>query len=235
MHDLNGWIASLFEHPDLLRMGHAQRGVDLNLGLGWLYYAMGRILRPSVAVVIGSYRGFAPLVLARALADNSEGGCVCFIDPSFVDDFWKDEEKVRAYFGSLGGANVTHHAATTQEFVASEAYRELDQIGLVFVDGYHSAEQARFDFHAFAGKLAPQGVIMLHDSVWRGSSPIYGPGREYVHNVVDFVDELKGSPDWQTFDVPFGNGVTMVRRQIAPPAPSPPSRSAYDRETFEPR
>ena len=73
MHDLNHWIAGLFEHPDLLRMGHAQRRDDLNLGLGWLYYALGRMLRPARAVVIGSYRGFAPLVLARALSDNSEG------------------------------------------------------------------------------------------------------------------------------------------------------------------
>lgn len=222
MHDLNHWIAGLFEHPDLLRMGHAQRRDDLNLGLGWLYYALGRMLRPARAVVIGSYRGFAPLVFARALADNSEEGSVCFIDPSLVDDFWKDDERVRAYFLSMGVANVTHHAMTTQQFVDSDAYRELDQIGIVFVDGYHTAEQARFDFHAFADKLAPQGVVLLHDSIWRETSPIYGPGREYVRNVVDFVDELKGSADWQTFDVPFGGGVTMVRRLISPPAlPSP--------------
>ena len=220
MHDLNHWIAGLFEHPDLLRMGHAQRRDDLNLGLGWLYYALGRMLRPARAVVIGSYRGFAPLVLGRALADNSEQGNVSFIDPSLVDDFWKDEERVRAYFLSMGVANITHHVMTTQQFVGSNAYRELDQIGIVFVDGYHTAEQARFDFHAFADKLAPQGVILLHDSVWRGSSPIYGPGREYVRDVVDFVDELKGSPDWQTFDVPFGEGVTMVRRPVAPSAPT---------------
>lgn len=222
MHDLNHWIAGLFEHPDLLRMGHAQRRDDLNLGLGWLYYALGRVLRPARAVVIGSYRGFAPLVLARALADNSEEGSVCFIDPSLVDDFWKDEEQVRAYFLSTGVANVTHHAMTTQQFVDSEAYQELDQIGIVFVDGYHTAEQARFDFYSFADKLAPQGIILLHDSIWRGSSPIYGTGREYVRDVVDFVDELKSSTDWQTFDVPFGEGVTMVRRPMAPPAPLSP-------------
>src|SRR5687768_4575019 len=70
---LTDWIDHVFQQRTLLLMGHAQRREDLNLGLGWLYYAFARMLRPSVAVVIGSYRGFAPLVFARALADNYEG------------------------------------------------------------------------------------------------------------------------------------------------------------------
>ena len=35
MHSLTDWIGRLFEHRDLLAMGHAQRPDDLNLGLGW--------------------------------------------------------------------------------------------------------------------------------------------------------------------------------------------------------
>jgi hypothetical protein len=67
---LTEWIERLFEQRQLLQMGHAQRKEDLNLGLGWLYYALGRVTRPSKAVVIGSYRGFVPLVIAKALADK---------------------------------------------------------------------------------------------------------------------------------------------------------------------
>ena len=59
------WITRLFEHPDLLRMGHHQRAEDQNLGMGWLYYAFGRMIRPRLAVVIGSWRGF---VSSRARA-----------------------------------------------------------------------------------------------------------------------------------------------------------------------
>jgi len=223
---LDDWIAQLFADPQLLRMGHAQRKADLNLGLGWLYYALGRILRPQTAVVIGSFRGFAPLVIARALADNAEGGRVHFIDPSLVDDFWRDPAVVRSYFDSFGVSNIVHHRATTQEFVATQAYRQLAPAELVMVDGYHTAEQARFDFEAFADKLAPQGIVLLHDSVWRQSSPMYGPGREYIRNVVDFVEQLKVDPAWQAFDLPFGEGLTLVRRPALPPAcvdPSPPA------------
>jgi predicted O-methyltransferase YrrM len=214
---LTAWIARLLARPELTKMGHAQRSADLNLGLGWLYYALARMVRPATAVVIGSHRGFVPLVLGRALADNAEGGRVVFIDPSLVDDFWKDPAAVRDYFAELGTPNVTHHLMTTQEFVASAAYRELGEVGLVFVDGFHSAEQAKFDFEAFADRLAPGGMILLHDSVWRLPTGMYGAGREYVHSVVDFIAELKRQPAWQVLDVPFGDGVTIVRRAEAGP------------------
>src|SRR5207302_8700235 len=72
------WIARLFSDRNLLRMGHAQRAEDLNLGLGWLYYGLARVIRPAQVVVVGSFRGFVPLILGKALADNSEGGEVVF-------------------------------------------------------------------------------------------------------------------------------------------------------------
>jgi predicted O-methyltransferase YrrM len=197
-------------------MGHAQRQVDLNLGLGWLYYALGRIVRPSHAVVIGSYRGFVPLVLARALAENNERGQIHFIDPSFVDDFWTDTVRVQEYFAGFGITNVVHHKMTTQQFVGCDAYRQLHELGIVFIDGYHSAEQARFDFEAFADRIAAHGMILLHDSIWELPSQMYGPGREYQRTVSQFVAELKCQPAWQVLDVPFGDGVTLVRR-AAPP------------------
>ena len=224
MDSLTDWIAKLFQDRDLLRMGHAQRLEDLNLGLGWLYYALVRAVRPKSVVVIGSYRGFVPLVLARALSDNAEGGELHFIEPSLVDEFWKDDSAVHDYFASFGCGQIRHYRQTTQQFVESPAYHELQDIGILFIDGYHSAQQAEFDFEAFADKLSPQGMILLHDSVWRLSSKIYGPGREYVQDVVDFIDVLKRRPQWQVLDLPLGDGVTLVRRSEVP---APPARRKH--------
>ena len=151
-----------------------------------------------------------------ALSDNSEPGHVHFIDPSFVDDFWKQDAQVQEYFGGFGITNVTHHLMTTQRFVESATYREFQEIGLVFIDGYHSAEQAQFDFESFAPKLAPQGIILLHDSLWGTRSKIYGPGREYTHSVMNFVAKLRHLAEWQVFDFPFGDGVTLVRGATVP-------------------
>jgi predicted O-methyltransferase YrrM len=208
---MKDWIAALFRDRDLTRMGHCQRAEDQNLGLGWLYYALARILRPERVVVIGSFRGFVPLVFGKALADNTENGEVYFIDPSLVDDFWKDAEAVRSYFADRGVANVRHFLMTTQDFVQTEVYRSLGRVGIVFVDGYHSREQARFDYEAFQGHLTPDGLVLFHDSVRIQRSKIYGPGQEYEYHVKDFIDTLKQDPRLQVFDLPFGQGVTLVR------------------------
>lgn len=210
--NLTEWIDRLFKHPGLLRMGHNQRAEDLNLGLGWLYYGLARLVHPHSAIVIGSYRGFVPLLLGRAIQDNLEPGEVTFIDPSMVDDFWNDPETVRAYFRGFGLENIRHFLMTTQQFVETEAYRRLGEIGLLFIDGYHSEEQARFDYHAFGGLLAPRGIALFHDSMVLRQSEIYGAERAYGIRVKDFIDQLKRDPGLQLFDVPFGTGVTLLRK-----------------------
>jgi predicted O-methyltransferase YrrM len=207
------WINTLFENPDLLRMGHLQRAEDANLGLGWLYYALARILRPSNVVVIGSFRGFVPLIFGKALADNSERGEVWFIDPSFVDDFWKDAAAVRSFFASFDVRNIRHFLMTTQQFVVSDDYRTLAEVGIVFVDGYHSEEQARFDYGAFRSKLSAESIVVFHDSVRIRTSRMYGADHQYEHRVKCLMDELKNDSSLQVFDLPFGDGVTLVRRR----------------------
>lgn len=208
---MEDFIRVLFADPDMLRMGHAQRGDDLNLGLGWLYYALARIIRPERAVVIGSYRGFAPLLIAKGLADNLEGGEVHFIDPSLADGFWTDPEAVTRHFEKHGLGNVRHHRHTTQGFVATEAYAGLSDIGLLMVDGYHSAEQARFDYLAFLGKLSGTAVTLFHDSLYPRFSPIYDRANPYRHTVYQFMERLRATPGLELFDLPFDSGLTLVR------------------------
>ena len=205
----------------MLRMGHGQRAEDLNLGLGWLYYSLVRMIRPRHVVAIGSYRGFVPLVLGKALQDNLEGGEVAFIDPSLADGFWVDEKAVRRHFHRFGVTNIRHHLATTQQFVETEAYRSLREIGLVFIDGYHSEEQAEYDFNAFEGRLSPRGVILFHDSMVVREDRVYGTGDAYEMRVKYFVDKLKADRRLQVMDLPFGvSGLTMVRK-IDLSAPDP--------------
>ena len=205
------FIRTLFADPDMLRMGHLQRRDDLNLGLGWIYYALGRAIRPSHAVVIGSLRGFAPTVIAKSMLDNVEGGEVVFIDPSYVNDFWSDPAKVEAHFGRLGTPNVRHHGCTTQEFTATAAYAELSEIGLLLVDGLHTAEQARFDYLAFLDKLASDAVVLFHDSVRKKVSYIYGKDNLYNHTVCLFMERLRATAGLEVFSLPFADGVTLVR------------------------
>jgi predicted O-methyltransferase YrrM len=208
---LQAWIAKLYRDKDLTRMGHLQRAKDRNLGLGWIYYGLARTVRSKTAVVIGSYRGFVPLVLGKALADNDEGGEVIFIDPSRVDDFWKDADAVRKHFARHGVKNIRHFLMTTQEFARSDAYRALPSVGILFVDGHHSKRQAKFDFKTFEGRLAPGGLALFHDTARYRVSKMHGR-RTYTHRVKDYVDELKLDPKFQVLDLPYADGVSIVRK-----------------------
>ena len=209
--DLTGWIRKLFEQPEMTQMGHAQRIEDLNLGLGWIYYGLTRAARPNHVVVIGSYRGFAPMVFARALADNREGGRVTFIDPSMVDDFWADPESVRAHFAAYGLDNIDHHCMTTQQFVETAAYQEMGDVDILLVDGFHTAEQARFDHEAFLPNLGGAGYALFHDSVRDRISRIYGRESPYLHTVKLYMDVLRRDPAWEVLALPFGDGLCLVR------------------------
>lgn len=214
------WLRRLFRSGEMCRMGHDQRPEDLNLGLGWVYYALARAVRPTCVVVIGSWRGFVPLVMARALKENLEKGKVVFIDPSLVDDFWSDPKAVKAHFRRFGSRNVRHFRMTTQEFVQTTAFRKLRDVGLLFVDGYHTMEQARFDHEAFRPLMSADGVVLFHDSAGPLESRIYGADKLYTHSVHRYMDVLKHDRRFQVFDLPQARGVTLVREagaDLAPP------------------
>lgn len=213
---MESWIQHLYSDPEMIRMGHHQRTADNNLGMGWIYYGLARTIRPHTVVAIGSWRGFAPMVIAKGLQDNLEPGKVLFIDPSMADDFWKDEIRVQEHFQAHGLANITHYLMTTQEFTATPEYKDLKDIGLLFVDGFHDREHARFDFEAFRQKLAPHAYVVFHDSVRPFRTYMYGADKTYVHDVHLFVDELKADPGFQVLDFPFASGMTIVREKRDP-------------------
>jgi predicted O-methyltransferase YrrM len=206
------WVQKILAHPDLRKMGHGQRFANANLGLGWLYYGLVRIERPKRVVCIGSWRGFVPIVLASALRDNGKGGRLTFIDPSLADDFWMNPQRTRDWFASFGLDNVEHHLSTTQDFVGSDAFHAIDPVGLLFVDGFHSEEQARFDHEAFIDKLTDDAIVLFHDSIRPSHTGIYGADAAYVHTAYRYLDELARRHDLQLMDFPLGSGVTAVRR-----------------------
>jgi predicted O-methyltransferase YrrM len=209
---LDAWIARLYREPELLRMGHNQRPEDLNLGLGWIYYGLARLYRPKLAVVIGSWRGFVPMVIARGCQDNLEGGQVLFIDPSLVDGHWRDPAAVQDWFGSFGLDNIRHRLTTTQDYVGTAEHAGLADIDLLFVDGYHSADQARFDYEAFRDRLSPRSVVFFHDSLRDDASTMYSEERPYAVTVRALMDEYRRNPELQLLDLPFGTGLTLLRK-----------------------
>lgn len=210
---MQDWVQLLLSDADMLQMGHGQRAEDANLGLGWVYYSLVRALRPQSAVVIGSWRGFVPMVIAKALADNVEGGEVTFIEPSLVDDFWKDAAAVTRHFGKFGISNIRHRCLTTQAYVDTAEYAALQDLGFLFIDGMHTFAQAKFDYDAFANKLSDGALVLFHDSIRVRTSRIYGDDRAYEHRVKDFVDILRVDAGLELLDLPVDGGLTILRRR----------------------
>ena len=123
-----GLLRSIFRYAKPL--GHFESADDLNLGFGYLYYALGRMLRPRQVLVIGSGFGFSVVCLALALRDNASGA-LNFVDPSYSligngpfktvggTAQWDDPEKVKRHFARFGVEHIVrHHHQRSDEYFA---------------------------------------------------------------------------------------------------------------------
>ncbi len=210
----NSSISSLIEristNNDLWGMGHNQNHEDLDIGLGWLYYGITRSLRPSVVVIIGSWRGFVPLIIGQAIQENCSGK-ILFIDPSFVDDQWTND--VDAYFASYGVNCIHHYLMTSQEFIESPGFKDLVVV-MLFIDGMHTYEQCKFEFESFSHLLSHDSVVLMHDSSSKIKSSMYGTENEYEHTVWKFLKELRQRNDFDIIEFPIDQGIAIIKPRI---------------------
>ena len=209
-------IEEIFRHARPL--GHHEDRERLNLGFGFLYYALARTLRPKHALVIGSGFGFSVTCLALGLRDNDRGR-LSFVDPSYsiVADGpfktvggtsqWDDESKVAQRFGRFGIASlVKHYRLCSDEFFERYEQFGLPAIDFAFIDGNHSYDNVRKDFLGALRRMRKNGYLLLHDT------NIYV--RELVRHagVKRWLKALKRRKDlFEAVDFPFSSGVAVVR------------------------
>ncbi len=211
-----GLIEDLFRHARPL--GHHEDRERLNLGFGFIYYALARTLRPKHVLVIGSGFGFSVACFALALRDNGTGRLL-FVDPSYSvladgpfktvggTSQWDDAAKVARRFGRFGVADlVTHYRMRSDEFF--ERYEELGlpSLDIAFIDGNHSYDNVRRDFRGALRRMRRNGYLLLHDT------NIYV--RELVRHagVKRWLKALKARKDlFEAIDFPFSSGVALVR------------------------
>jgi hypothetical protein len=207
---------------DVLRharpLGHYEDPHDLNLGFGFLYYALVRALRPKHVLVIGSGFGFSVVCLALGLKDN-EKGRLSFVDPSYSvltdgplktvggTSQWDDPPKVERHFARFGVEQlVTHYRIRSDEFFKRYAEWKLPQIDFAFIDGSHAYEDVKHDFLSTLHHSGNNAYLLLHDT------NIYI--REMVRHagVKRWLKAVKRSKDaFEIVDFPFSSGVAIVR------------------------
>jgi predicted O-methyltransferase YrrM len=209
-------LREILEHARPL--GHHEDRSTLNLGFGFIYYGLVRVLRPKHIVVIGSGFGFSVVCLALGLKDNREGQ-LTFVDPSYSllrdgplrtvggTSQWDDENKVRAHFRRFGVEDlITHYRLTSGGFFERYEEHGLPAIDLAFIDGNHSYEDVRADFLNSAARMRRNGYLLLHDT------NIYV--REFLRHagVKRWLRVLERERErFQLVDFPFASGVACVR------------------------
>lgn len=204
---------------------------DANLGFGFMFYAMGRILRPKNTVVVGSKAGFSPICFGLAVRDNSgckidkvscwetttqlkDKGKIYFVDPSYSIEredenhwygvgFWDDKDQTEQHFKGFGiNQIVSHFKMTSAEFrFSNECPKDID---LLYIDGDHSYQGILDDFVEFYDFMAHDGVIMAHDVDPRLKEEFPETGGFKALNELD-------RDKFEVFRLPVYPGLALVR------------------------
>lgn len=199
-------------------LGHHESAHDLNLGFGFLYYSLVRMLRPQQALVIGSGFGFSVVCLALALRDNGQGR-LHFVDPSYSvltdgpfktvggTSQWDDPEKVRQHFARFGVDDlVMHYRERSDAYFAQYDRRGLPPLDLAFIDGSHAYADVRADFLAALARTRKNSYLLLHDT------NIYIRGMIRHAGVKRWLRAVQSRPElFEAVDFPFASGVAVAR------------------------
>jgi predicted O-methyltransferase YrrM len=146
---------------------------------GWMTDAQARMLWDCAAAVprggriveIGSYHGRSAIVLARAAAEDVD---VITIDPHAGSDRGPQEIEANAAAGELdhqtflanleraGVRDRIHHVrAGSQDTSPDDVAGPID---LLYIDGAHRYGPARDDIRVWGARVAPDGIMLIHDS-----------------------------------------------------------------------
>lgn len=121
-------------------------------------------------VEIGSFRGRSTVVLATSAPAGVE---VVAIDPHAGNDRGPQEIEGYAaeadddhtrFLANLARAGVADRVRHVREF-SDQAHPAVDgQIDVLLIDGAHRYAPARQDIHEWGARVAPGGVLLIHDS-----------------------------------------------------------------------
>jgi len=182
-----------------------------NLGFGWLYYGLARLLWARWVIVIGSGKGFAPCCYAKAMNDEDRGGTVILIDPSYKGleppsyggiGFWDDAEAVEQHFSSMGTQNIQLLKKTSAEALVEVEEITGGKAQILHIDGAHSFENAKEDFNLYSRFIEMGGVAVLHDSFCQ-----QWPG---VSEAVEVFNRKR----WDVLTLRLWPGLTLVTRKV---------------------
>lgn len=195
--------------------GNQGQNIDLkrgSLGFGLLHYALVQNLKPKNILVVGSLKGYAPMMIAAACRDIRSGK-VDFVDAAYDENsngknwqgigFWK-KIKPKDHFAQVGvDKHITTHLMTSIEFAKKYPHKKYQYI---YIDGDHSYEGVKLDYKLFYPRLEKGGLMSFHDVVASGQLT----GGDY--GVKKFWQELKNQ-NQITLPFPKNSGLGILQKK----------------------
>jgi predicted O-methyltransferase YrrM len=129
-------------------------------------YRLARRERPATTVEIGSYLGASAWFLAAGLRDAGAAS-----SRVYCIDTWENDAMSEGRMDTW--AQFRTNIAGLERFIiplrgwSTEVVKEFDgHVHLLFIDGDHSYAGVKADIDAWLPRLAPGGVVALHDIGW---------------------------------------------------------------------
>lgn len=162
---------------------------------------LSHLVRPKVAVEIGTYTGYGALCIAEGLA---EGGMLHTID---IDPYLP--EMVHRYIEKAGMLDrITMHHRPALEVIPSLP----SPFDLVFIDADKQNYPNYFD--AVIDRLAPGGLLIADNVLWDGK--VVAPAAEHDEKtaaLVAFARKVTTDPRLERIMIPIRDGVQVARRK----------------------
>jgi hypothetical protein len=174
-------------------------------------YDLAAALKPKVVVELGTHYGESYFGFCQSI-DEHRLPAVCY-----AIDTWVGEEQSGFYgnevFEEVSTYNELHYSSFSNLIRSTfdEAAPQFSEgsINLLHIDGLHTYEAVSHDFTHWLPKLAPGGIILLHDIVARS------PGFE----VWKLWEEISSRFQTFSFHHSWGLGVVYLGNGAAPEEP----------------
>ena len=158
-----------------------------------------RLLRPSLAVEVGTFTGYSALAVAKGLPPDGRLLC-CDVSVEWTD-------VARSYWERAGVADRIELRVAP----ALETLRALPpepEVGFAFID----ADKASYiDYYeALLPRLTPRGVILVDNVLWGGGVADPDQDDDTTESLRAFNAHAAADPRSRTAMLPVGDGLTVI-------------------------
>jgi predicted O-methyltransferase YrrM len=160
---------------------------------------LSKLVKPKLALEIGTFTGYATLCLAEGLA---EGGILHTID---INE--EQEERVSDYFAESAFADqIRYHIGDAVEVVPTIK----GTFDLIFIDA--DKKRNLLSFQMLIDRITPGGLILVDNVLWKGRVFAENPDNQ-TKQVLELNKTLANDERVEKLILPIRDGLFVLRKK----------------------